>query len=160
MKALMADIGGMPHSQQLHDCQGASLRLDSLIAAISQLRMQEVKLTAQQASLVPPLVRLLQQPTRDVLDESDELLKHTKQLVYAWGSISHLPDLWVRWDMTVAALEALAVFQDAIEMLQDPALANVDWRRDKLGAAPLILLAEGAAHLAIWHGCCALPSIK
>jgi hypothetical protein len=55
------------------------------------------------------LKEMLELPSVDILDESDELLKHKFQLVYAWGAQCSLPSLHQRVRMVQHVLQVLCM---------------------------------------------------
>ena len=71
-----------------------------------QLKWHELRLQGQKT-----LCDLLQQffalPSRDCLDESDEVLRHKYQLIYAVGSPIPLPEGPERWQVATALLRVL-----------------------------------------------------
>jgi Protein of unknown function (DUF3638) len=75
---------------------------------LQELHSQAEELHSQaEHQLYSQLKELLELPSVDILDESDELLKHKFQLVYAWGPQCPLPSLHERVMMVQHVLQVL-----------------------------------------------------
>eukprot|EP00438_Fugacium_kawagutii_P034194 Skav233192 [mRNA] locus=scaffold24:332899:334305:- [translate_table: standard] len=71
-----------------------------------QLKWHELRLQGEQA-LCDLLAEFFAFPSRDCLDESDEVLRHKYQLIYAVGSPMPLPEGFERWNVATALLRVL-----------------------------------------------------
>jgi hypothetical protein len=98
---------------------------------------------------------LLKLPSVDILDESDELLSHKFQLVYAWGKQCALPSLHHRLMMVQYVLQVLCKDSDVRAVLcgsqQEPHDGAIETesmslvsRPERLGSLPSIRLIPGA----------------
>ncbi|CAE8648543.1 unnamed protein product, partial [Polarella glacialis] len=72
----------------------------------SQLKWHELRMKGE-AALCSALSDLFAVPARELLDESDEVLRHKYQLIYAVGSHVPLPDGTDRWLSAEALLRVL-----------------------------------------------------
>ena len=61
-----------------------------------------------------------QLPFCDIFDESDEILRHTYQLIYAVGSHEQLPGAQCRWTVAEALLKQLQTNPVVKKVLQRP----------------------------------------
>jgi hypothetical protein len=107
------------------------------------------------------LKKMLELPSVDILDESDELLKHKFQLVYAWGAQCPLPSLHQRIRMVQHVLQVLcqdrevrAVLSKSFQHQQkssDHAMEteamSLTPHPERLGSLPSIRLISGARML-------------
>lgn len=108
-----------------------------------ELKSQEV-LSHGRTEQHAALRELLSLPGWDILDECDQLLSHKFQLVYAWGSQAHLPALEARVEMAQVVLEALALDDGCLALLNDPAIAQIQHHNRRFGSLPQIRLIAGA----------------
>ena len=65
-------------------------------------------------------------PGADILDESDEILRHKYQLIYAVGKCKLLPDGRERWVTAQALLRQLKLSRRVLEILKQPNVASFD----------------------------------
>ena len=78
-----------------------------------------------QADVGRQLQALLALPTRDLIDESDAILHHKYQMVYAVGSPQPLPEGYSRWHAAQALLRALKHNAPVRTILADPRVARL-----------------------------------
>jgi hypothetical protein len=105
------------------------------------------------------LKKLLDLPSVDILDESDELLKHKFQLVYAWGDRCDLPSFDQRVMMVQYVLQVLCMDSDVKDLLtrscqseQEPPDGVIETESmsltphpERIGSLPSIRLIPGAS---------------
>lgn len=101
------------------------------------------------------LIHMLRLPSVDILDESDEVLNHKSQLVYAWGAQCHLPSLSERVVVIQHVLEVLCKDQEIRKLLLPSAAshetgsiesetASFTFHQERFGSLPSIRLVPGA----------------
>jgi hypothetical protein len=97
----------------------------------------------------------------DILDESDELLKHKFQLVYAWGAQCMLPSLHQRVRMVQHLLQVLCKDSDVRDVLSyncnseqmhpdgaiETASVALTKEAERLGCLPSVRLIPGTYRL-------------
>ena len=88
-----------------------------------QLKWHELRLSGKTA-LVNELPSLDQLPYCDLLDESDEILHHKYQLIYAWGHNVLLPAGEERWRAVQTILRLVQTSPRVAELLEDPNVAR------------------------------------
>lgn len=66
-----------------------------------------------------------QLPSRDVIDESDEVLKHKYQLIYSAGDSRELPALSSRCKAVFSVLKVIHTDPTVRKMLSDPRIATI-----------------------------------
>ena len=100
------------------------------------------------------LAQMLKLPSVDILDESDEVLKHKFQLVYAWGAQGGLPSLTERAAVIQYVLEVLCKDQEVRQVLLPNAAshetgriesesASFTFHQGRFGSLPTIRLVPG-----------------
>lgn len=73
-------------------------------------------------------------PILELLDESDELLRHTYQLIYTVGCQEQVNKGWERWTAAQVLLRYLDTYEDLIGILADPNNALRDQQQREPGA--------------------------
>jgi len=89
-----------------------------------QLKWHELRLSQVNADLVQALPSLDDLPYCDLLDESDEILHHKYQLIYACGANVQLPDGNVRWTAVQTMLHLLQASPEVATLLAKPNVAK------------------------------------
>lgn len=117
-----------------------------------QLKWHELRLS-DKSELVDSLPSLDALPYCDVLDESDEILHHRYQLIYAWGHNELLPAGMERWRAVQTMVRLLQTSPEVAELLKDPNVAKRLPMREKRGAGVLddLRLLPGPALDAVRH---------
>ncbi|CAE7206919.1 unnamed protein product [Symbiodinium necroappetens] len=90
-----------------------------------QLKWHELRLEGKH-EMCQLLARLSSIPVRDLLDESDEVLRHKYQLIYAVGSPIRLPQGPERWETATALLRVLQQSERVAQLLSGKALREPD----------------------------------
>jgi hypothetical protein len=84
------------------------------------LHLKHTELHAQgEFAICAALVQLFSIPTRELLDESDAILSHKYQLIYAHGSAMPLPNGRLRWQTLQAILQAINA-SELVKSLLEP----------------------------------------
>ena len=118
-----------------------------------QLKFLELRLAAldpdspstSAAQLIEMLPRLDQLPYYDLFDESDEILRHKYQLIYAVGACEMLPAGPQRWTVVQALMKQLMTDDAVKEVLtRDGVTKRVSWPQHA-GSFDEIRLLPGAA---------------
>lgn len=86
---------------------------------------------------------MLNLPTFDILDESDEQLSCKHQQVYAWGNPEALAALHERMDVIQAVLNVLQCNDAVRQLLADGSIANVHRHSNRYGSMPEVRLLQG-----------------
>ena len=86
-----------------------------------QLKWHELRLQGE-TEKCKLLSQLADMPVRDLLDESDEVLRHKYQLIYAVGSPMPLPQGPERWETATALLRVLQQSDRVSQLLHGKAL--------------------------------------
>ncbi|KAL1498573.1 hypothetical protein AB1Y20_013890 [Prymnesium parvum] len=89
-----------------------------------QLKWHEIRLAGEQEELVESLPKLDEIPYLDLIDESDEVLHHKYQLIYAWGHNMMLPAGKERWCAVQATLRLLQTSPKVAAVLCAPNVAK------------------------------------
>lgn len=88
-----------------------------------QLKWHEVRLSGNTA-LTESLPSLDELPYCDLLDESDEILHHKYQLIYAWGHNVLLPAGMERWRAVQTMVRLVQTTPEVAELLKDVNVAK------------------------------------
>ena len=114
---------------KMHDSLSRCMRMRGALCVAPehrlslQLKWHEMRLS-EKDELVELLPRLDKLPYCDVLDESDEILHHKYQLIYAWGHNVLLPSGKERWRAVQTVLKVLETSPEVAGLLQTPDVAR------------------------------------
>ena len=105
-----------------------------------QLKWHELRLSGSEASdpIRAELTRVeTSLPFYDLLDESDEVLRHKYQLIYAWGGCKPLPAGSERWSVAEALLRELQTNSKLASLLAVQDVSKRHARHEQRGAGAL-----------------------
>jgi hypothetical protein len=113
----------------MHDCLIRCMKASGVVCVAPehrlslQLKWHEMRLASGQSDLVELLPNLDSLPYCDVLDESDELLHHKYQLIYAHGHNVMLPAGKERWRSVQTMLRLMQTSPQVADILKLPNVA-------------------------------------
>ena len=128
------------HVAMMHDCLTRCMRASGVVCVAPehrlslQLKWHEMRLASGKTDLIKQLPLLDSLPYCDLLDESDELLHHKYQLIYAHGSNVMLPAGKQRWQSVQTLLGLLQTSPQVASILKQPNVARRLAVRDERGA--------------------------
>ena len=110
------------------------------------LKWHELRASPEMRVVAAELSSLYDLPYFDVMDESDEILRHKHQLVYAVGECQGLPSGKERWETVHVLLGRLQTDIEVARILNEPEVASIDrWSDTRAGSFDRIRLISGRA---------------
>ena len=110
------------------------------------LKWHELRVSPSMHEVAAALTSLYDLPYLDILDESDEILRHKHQLIYAVGNCQLLPSGKQRWETIHILLERLQCDENVVCILNEPEVASKELFSDKrAGSFDRIRLIPGRA---------------
>ena len=99
------------------------------------LKWHELRVSSATCVVAEELASVYDLPYFDVMDESDEILRHKHQLVYAVGECQRLPSGKERWETIHALLGRLQADEEVVRILKRPEVASITICSDKRAGA-------------------------